>query len=92
MSTKNLYLVILTLGIVVILNTWLLHDASEQLKIYNLDKEVIRQEIYAELDSMAWNYDIDANRRYVLNKDHVFRCGVIAEELQRRKNKYYENP
>ena len=68
-----------------------LAQANVKLKERRDTKEDIRREIYAELDSMAWSLNVDANRRYVKDQSRVFRCSVIREEIIRYKQNYYVN-
>jgi len=45
----------------------------------------VRQRVAQELDSLAWQTELNANRQYVLNTDHVFRCDVVIEFIDQNK-------
>ncbi len=79
------------LGLIIFILGAFLHFAEEKLEQREQTKEELRQEIYMELYNMSMEYEVDANRRYVLNRDSVFRCEVLYEELKRRKDGYYQN-
>lgn len=82
-----LYGLLITLALLFAGNSFLLHTSAEKLEQAKQHKLEIRQEIFAELDSMAWNYQVDDNRRYVLNQDHVFRCETLRQYIKQNLKK-----
>ena len=88
-TPKELNHLLIILIVISLVSGILLAHANVQLEKCHKTKEQMRKEIYAELDSMAWTLNVDANRRYVKDQTRVFRCSVIKEEIS--KQNYYVN-
>ena len=79
MSKKFLLGIMIILMCVVILQTYMLHDCSERLKI---QKETYRRELFQELDSMAWVYEVHPNTKYVTGVKRYYKCDVIKKLIE----------
>ncbi len=74
----NLYLTIILLSFIVML-TYMLHDSSERLRTQEAD---IRKELFEELDSLAWEYEVHPSTKYVTGVKRYYKCSVIKLRIQ----------
>ena len=78
--SKNFLLgMMIVLMVAVILQTYMLHDCSERLKTV---KQTTRQELFIELDSMAWEYEVHPNTKYVTGVKRYYKCDVIKKRIE----------
>jgi len=80
MTKRFLLGMMVLLMIVVVLQTYMLHDCSERLKI---QKETYRRELFQELDSMSWEYDVHPNTKYVTGVKRYYKCDVIKKLIEK---------
>lgn len=71
---------VIGLMLTVIMQTYMLHDCSERLKSQRVN---IRQELFQELDSMAWEYEVHPNTKYVTGVKRYYKCDVIKLHIQK---------
>lgn len=82
--SKNFLLsMMVLLMVVVIFQTYIVHDCAERLKIV---KETTRQELFLELDSMAWEYEVHPNTKYVTGVKRYYKCDVIKKLIEQETN------
>ena len=67
------------LCLVSVINTYFLHDATERLKTIKKDTTL---EIYQELDSIAWEYNVSPNKTYVTDVKRYYKCDVIKKRIE----------
>lgn len=70
---------VIILLLAVIMQTYMLHDCSERLKSQRVS---IRQELFQELDSMAWEYEVHPNTKYVTGVKRYYKCNVIKLHIE----------
>lgn len=71
--------VVIFLLIAVSFQTYMLHHCSERLKSQRV---TIRQELFQELDSMAWEYEVHPNTKYVTGIKRYYKCNVIKLHIE----------
>ena len=65
--------------LVMVVNTYFLHHATEKLKVQEV---TIRRELFKELDSMAWVYNVHPNTKYVTGTKRYYKCDVVKKRIE----------
>jgi len=70
---------VIVLMLAVIMQTYMLHDSSERLKTLRVS---IRHELFQELDSIAWEYEVHPNTKYVTGRKRYYKCNVVKLHIE----------
>lgn len=78
--SKNFLLSLtILLMVVVLFQTYIVHDCSERLKTVKKD---VRIEVYEELNRIAWDSTVSINKQHVTGVTRYYKCDVIKKRIE----------